>query len=245
MLDGMLDVGRLTCYIITMIRKFKLAQNNYYHICNRSNDETPIFFDERDYSRFLFFILAYQAPLSFYNIGRQSSYFLKHSQFNIPEEIVRQIIAKRITELNSFTIMPNHFHLLVQEKTNDGKGISRYLQRIQTGYAKYFNVKYGKKGHLFQGSFRAIRVKTNEQLLYLSAYIHRNPRELKQWKDKEINYPWSSCQDFVKNNRWGELLKPDIILDQFSNTNSYLEFIKTNTAKLQPGESSIRDLLFE
>src|SRR3989338_3470464 len=66
-LTFVLDVGCLTCYAIIMIRKFKFAQNNYYHICNRSNDETPIFFDERDYSRFLFFILAYQAPLSFYN----------------------------------------------------------------------------------------------------------------------------------------------------------------------------------
>lgn len=241
----MLDVGRLTCYIVIMIRKFKFTQNNYYHICNRSNDEKSIFLDERDYSRFLFFILVYQAPLSFYNIGRQNSYFLKHSQFNIPEEIVRQIITKKIAELNLFTIMPNHFHLLVQEKTGDGNGISRYLQRIQTGYAKYFNIKYKKRGHLFQGSFQAIRVETNEQLLYLSAYIHRNPRELKQWKDKEINYPWSSYQDLIKKNRWGELLKPDTILNQFSNANSYLNFIETNTAKLQPGESPIEDLLFK
>ncbi|MFH1727520.1 MAG: transposase [Pseudomonadota bacterium] len=194
---------------------------------------------------FFFFILVYQAPLSFYNISRQSSYFLKHSRFNMPEEIVRQIIAKRITELNSFTIMPNHFHLLTQEKTDDGNGISRYLQRIQTGYAKYFNAKYKKRGHLFQGSFRAIRVETNEQLLYLSAYIHRNPRELKQWENKEINYPWSSYQDFAKNNRWGKLLKPDIILDQFSGINEYYKFIKTSTAKLQLKESLIQDLLIE
>ena len=159
--------------------------------------------------------------------------------------MTQQITAKRIAELNSFTIMPNHFHLLTQEKTGDGNGVSRYLQRIQTGYAKYFNVKYKKRGHLFQGSFRAIPVGTDEQLLYLSAYIHRNPRELKEWKDKEINYPWSSYQDFVKNNRWGELLKPDIILNQFSNTNSYLKFIETSTAKLQLGEPPSKDFLLE
>ncbi|MBI2450060.1 MAG: transposase [Candidatus Nealsonbacteria bacterium] len=228
-----------------MIRKFKFAQNNYYHICNRSNDESAIFIDERDYSRFLFFIFAYQAPLSFYNIGRQSSYFLKYSQFNIPEETVRQIADKRIVELNIFTVMPNHFHLLVQEKTDNSNGISHYLQRIQTGYAKYFNTKYKKHGHLFQGAFRAIPVETDEQLLYLSAYIHRNPRALEAWKDKEEKYPWSSCQDLVKNNRWGELLKPDIILNQFSDNNSYYKFIKTSTAKLKPKKIITKDFLLE
>jgi len=221
------------------------VRNHYYHICNRSNDESSIFLDERDYSRFLFFILVYQAPFPFYNIGRQSSYFFKHSQFNIPKETIRQIINKRIAELNAFTIMPNHFHILAQEKTDNNSGIPRYLQRIQTGYAKYFNAKYGKRGHLFQGSFRAVCVETNEQLLYLSAYLHRNPRELKEWKDKEVNYPWSSYQDFVKNNRWGELLKPDIILDQFSGINEYYKFIETSTAKLQLKESSVKDFFLE
>jgi len=228
-----------------MIRKFKFTQNNYYHICNRSNDEASIFIDESDYSRFLFFILVYQAPIFFYNIGRQSSYFLKHSRFNISEEMVHQITAKRITELNSFTIMPNHFHLLVREKTNNSNGISRYLQRIQTGYAKYFNTKYKKRGHLFQSAFRAIPVETDEQLLYLSAYIHRNPRELKEWKNKESEYPWSSYQDFARNNRWEELLKPDIVLNQFSDNNSYYKFIETSTAKIQSKESPIENFLIE
>ena len=227
------------------MRKFKFTQDNYYHVCNRSNNESSIFLDERDYSRFLFFILAYQAPVSFYNIGRQSSYFLKYSQFNISKEIIRKITTERIAELNIFTIMPNHFHLLVREKTDNASGVSSYLHRIQTGYAKYFNAKYKKQGHLFQNVFRAIPVETNEQLLYLSAYIHRNPRGLKEWKDKELEYPWSSYQDLAKNNRWGELLKPDIILNQFSGNNSYYKFIETSTAKLQSKEVITEDILLQ
>lgn len=228
-----------------MIRKFRFTQNTYYHICNRSNDGDSIFLDERDYIRFLFFTLAYQAPLSFYNIGRQTSHFLKYSQFNIAERTLQQIIIKRNTELNAFAVMPNHFHFLVQEKTGAGNGISRYLQRVQTGYAKYFNAKYEKQGHLFQGSFRAVPVETNEQLLYLSAYIHRNPRDLKEWRGKEAKYPWSSYQDFIGKNRWGELLRRDIVLNQFSRDKTYRKFIETSTAKLQSGELPIEDLLLE
>lgn len=163
--------------------------------------------------------------------------------FNVPPNIIEKIATTKKVELNIFTAMPNHFHLLVKEMSQ--KGISLYLQRLQNGYAKYFNAKYKKRGHLFQGAFRAIPVETDEQLLYLSAYIHRNPRELNEWKDKEIDYPWSSYQDLAKNNRWGELLKPDIILAQFSNANKYYAFVETSTAKLKPGESTIEELFLE
>src|SRR3989344_4890227 len=64
-------------------------------------------------------------------------------------------------------------------------------------YAKYFNTKYERVGHLFQGSYKSVHVGDNDQLLYLSAYIHRNPRELKDWKGKEFDYPWSSFQDYI------------------------------------------------
>ena len=124
-------------------------------------------------------------------------------------------------------------------------GIPRYLQRVETGYAKYFNAKYKKRGHLFQGPFRAVPVETNDQLLYLSAYIHRNPRDIKEWGGKEATYPWSSYQDFIGENRWGELLEQDIILHQFSRNNTYRKFLKTSTAKLQAGELPIEDLLLE
>ena len=227
------------------MRKFQFVPGSYYHICNRSNDEQPMFFDGRDYARFLFLILFYQSPIVLHNLSLQISYFIKHSMFNISAKIFQNIITSRRVELNSFTIMPNHFHLLLQEKNK--KGTSLYLQRIQNSYAKYFNTKYKKQGHLFQGAFRAIPVETDEQLLYLSAYIHRNPRELNEWKNKEARYPWSSYQDLINKNRWGELLKPNIILDQFSNTDAYYKFVETSTAKLKASETNliVKDILLD
>lgn len=225
------------------MRKIKFIPGSYYHIYNRSNDEKSIFLDKKDYARFLFSILFYQSSVPFYNLGRQASYFVRRSVFNILPDVVRKVITERMVELNSFAIMPNHFHLLVQEKIE--KGISSYLQRIQNGYAKYFNTKYVKRGHLFQGAFRAVPVETDEQLLYLSAYIHRNPRELEKWENKEVDYSWSSYQDLVKQNRWGELLKPGIILDQFSNSDTYYDFLKTSTAKFKLKESPIGDIVLE
>lgn len=225
------------------MRKFQFVPEAYYHICNRSNDEQPIFLEKRDYARFLFLILFYQASVSFFNIGRHIALYVKHSMFNISKQTIENICAKRRIALCAFAIMPNHFHLLLQEKTKGG--ISRYLQRVQNGYAKYFNTKYAKRGHLFQGAFRAVPVETDRQLLYLSAYIHRNPRDIQEWVGKELSYPWSSYQDCARTNRWGELLQPSIFLNQFSNPKAYTQFVETSTAKLKQGESPIQNLLLD
>lgn len=135
--------------------------------------------------------------------------------------------------------MPNHFHLIVREASENG--ISRYMQRIQDGYTKYFNTKYDNKGHLFQGPFRIVHIKNNEQLLHLSAYIHRNPREIKQWKNKEHQFEWSSCQDCIDKNRWGEFIKPQIILEQFTNSKEYKDFVDTSGTKLTLEEKLLLD----
>jgi len=216
------------------MRTTPIAPEEYYHIFNRSNDEQPIFYQTKDWARFLFLILHMQSPEIFYNIGRNISKFVRSRAFNINDEIIAEIIKNRTVELVSYALMPNHFHLTVREIKENG--ISQYMQRILTAYPKYFNTKYNKSGHLFQGPYKIVHVEDNRQLLYLSAYIHKNPRQLKRWRQKEHNYPWSSYQDYVGENRWGNLLSQDIILDQFENKSEYHNFVKTSTAKMLDAE---------
>lgn len=210
------------------MRNINIAPGEHYHIFNRGNNKQLIFLDIRDYARFLFLVLYFQSPIVFQNLSRQIIYFVQNRAFNININ-TEEVINKRYVELVSFTLMPNHFHLcLHQIKEN---GIAQYMQRVLCAYTKYFNKKYKKSGHLFQGPYKAVHIKNNKQLLYLSAYIHRNQRELSQFKNKEQSYLWSSYQDYVKENRWGKLLLPNIILDQFSTKQEYNDFVKTCTAK--------------
>ncbi len=150
------------------------------------------------------------------------------------------MLKNQYIELVSFILMPNHFHLLVHERQE--KGISQYMQRILNSYTKYFNTKYDKSGHLFQGPFRIVHIKNNEQLLHLSAYIHRNAREIKKWKNKEEKYFWSSYQDYIEKNRWGEFLKPSIILDQFATPKEYKNFVDTSGTKLKLDEKLLLEI---
>lgn len=211
------------------MRNISIVPGEYYHIYNRGVNKQNIFADERDWVRLLFLILYLQSPVSFNNIGRQVTYYVKHSGFNIERKDLNKIYGNRTVELINFAIMPNHFHLLITE--NKEGGISNYMQRIQNGYTKYFNTKYKKSGHLLQGPYKAVHIKSNKQILHLSAYIHKNPTELKQWNKKEHLYPWSSYYDYTLENRWDKLLKRGVILSQFNKQNEYQKFIETSGVK--------------
>lgn len=225
-----------------MSTKRLVAPGEYYHVFNRGVHSNGIFKDKGDWGRFLFNILYLQSPHLFKNIPRLTEGFTPEIGFSVPDEDIETVLEERSVELVAFALMPNHFHLLVRE-VEEG-GIANYMQRVSLSYTHYFNTKYKTSGHLFQGRYKSVHIKTDTQLLYLSTYIHRNPRELPLWKKKEFEYPWSSLQDFTAANRWGGLIVPEIITGQFNLTgnSNYADFVRTSTAKLLDGE--LEGLLF-
>ena len=214
------------------MRLIRITPGEYYHIFNRAVNKQVIFHDTSDYFRFLFLTLYFQSPIIFQQLGRKVKEFVQSRALDSVEE--DEIIKKRRVELVAFCIMPNHFHLIVKEL--DEGGIAAYMQRVLTSYSKYYNTKYEKSGHVFQGPYQAVHVEDNRQLLHLSAYIHRNPREISKWFNKEEQYPWSSYQDFIGENRWGNLIMLDIIIGQFKDKAEYENFVKTSPAKIKQEE---------
>lgn len=210
------------------IRKIAFAPGEFFHVYNRGMQKQPIFKNDADRWRFLFSLLHFQSDLSFDNISELVPFFLQHRMLK-RRSTTQEIIDKRVVSLQAFSLMPNHFHLLIKETGENG--ISRYLQRIQNSYTKYFNTKHEKSGHLFQGPFKAVHVADNEQLLYLSAYIHRNCCELKLWQNRPSNYPWSSYQDYIGKNRWEKLLDTEIIKEQFDSPRDYDNWVRETEAK--------------
>lgn len=221
------------------MRNILISQGEYYHVFNRGVNKQVIFYDKNDWNRFLFLATLFQSPTNFKNISRFSKNFTESVQHRVLHTTLNteKIVRDRYVELVAFCIMPNHFHLILKEEKEGG--ISQYMQRVLNSYTKYFNTKYQKSGHLFQGPYKAVHVESNDQLLYLSAYIHRNPRELKNWINKEEYYLYSSYMDFVNENRWGKLLCTDIIMEQFKNKKDYLGFVRTCSAKTLDGEFDV------
>ncbi len=206
-----------------------LAQHEHYHLFTRGVRKQDIFHDDRDYVRFIFLLLHFQGSYVPTNISKSVSRYLTTKTFGKSIEIVDKILRDPLVRLECFTLMPNHIHICVEQIAESG--VSKYMQRVLAAYAKYYNEKYQYTGHLFQSKFGRVLVEDNDQLLYLSAYIHKNQRELKGWKNIEHLYPWSSLSDCVKDNRWGELFQPSIFLGQFDSGDHYLDFVRKSTAK--------------
>ena len=100
------------------------------------------------------------------------------------------VLPKAGGRLYAWSLLPNHFHLLLR---TGPMGLSSIMRRILTGYAVSFNRRYGRSGYLFQNRYKSILVEEEAYLLALVRYIHLNPLRAKLVRDvKELDsYPWS------------------------------------------------------
>jgi putative transposase len=212
------------------MRTTTFAPGEHYHLCVRGNNKQDIFRNDTDRARLLFLITHLQSPESIPNISKAVSKYYKVSDvWNTAPELISRIVETRYIALEAFSFMTNHLHLAVCEVKESG--IVRYMQRVLNAYAKYSNIKYETVGHLFQGPFRAVHIEDNDQLLYLSTYIHRNPRELSGVAGNEHQYEWSSYRDYLGPNRFGKLLDPSLVLGQFETADDYRAFVDSSIAK--------------
>ncbi len=136
--------------------------------------------------------------------------------------------ANEITLL-SHCLMPNHFHFLVKQTKADS--IDRFISSLGTRYTMYFNKKHKRVGSLCQGVYKAVLVETDEQLLHLTRYIHKQAlasqgETLQSWEagqpcsygDQPCSYP-----EYL-GKRKTEWVKPQEILSFFSKTNPKLTY---------------------
>ena len=96
--------------------------------------------------------------------------------------------------LHNYCLMSNHYHLLI-EITEEN--LSLFMRQLNMNYAIYYNKKYKRTGHLWQGRFKSWYV-TDEAYLYtLMLYIEQNPLKAKMVKNLE-EYPYSSYHYFLE-----------------------------------------------
>ncbi|MFH1462283.1 MAG: transposase [bacterium] len=202
------------------MKKVEFINDSLYHIYNRGVEKRTIFPDEKDYYRFIHNLYEFNNKNSVINLGQRLQ------QSNRGETSITLSQRDSFVEIICFCLMPNHFHLILKQLKHGG--ISRFLQKLGTGYTMYFNKKYDRNGVLFQGTFKAIHVDKDEYFLPLSYYIHLNPLELAipKWKERGIQdweivnkflkeYKWSSYLDYIGKQNFPSLINKDFLLDYF------------------------------
>ncbi len=74
--------------------------------------------------------------------------------------------------------MDNHYHLLIE--TTSGN-LSLFMRQINANYAIYFNKKYKRVGHLWQGRYKSWYIINEDYLYTLFRYIEHNPLKAKMY----------------------------------------------------------------
>lgn len=190
----------------------------YYHLYNRGVEKRNIFIDEQDHSVLLSYLKEYLLPKNEKSLCER----LVDSSIS-PKE--KDKILKLLRMNNFFDeiiflvycLMPNHFHFLIKQKS--ATSIDKFMNSLGTRYTMYFNRKYKRIGALYQGIYKAVLITTDEQLLELSRYIHKQALE--------GGHP-SSYLEYLEK-RKTEWVKPEEIVSYFSKTNprlSYKSFIE-------------------
>lgn len=173
--------------------------NSYYHVYARGASKQAIFLEHADYTYFLHLFTRYLSKdPTISNTGVSYPHF-----------------DKKI-ELLAYCLMPNHFHLLLYQC--DQGALTSFMKSLMTSYSRYFNLKYGRSGSLFESRYKSAIITSDGYLLHISRYIHLNPRS---WR----RYPYSSFIHYVRGDEpvW---LKTDRILALHDSRAEYSDFVE-------------------
>ena len=126
-------------------------------------------------------------------------------------------------KLHDYVLMSNHYHLLI-ETTKEN--LSAYMKYLNASYAIYFNKKYKRSGHLWQGRFKSWYV-TDEAYLYtLISYIEHNP--VKAGMVQRVgDYHYSAYSAFIEEATPIQCLRESIMFTDFANPQERIAFFES------------------
>lgn len=143
--------------------------------------------------------------------------FLEDKDFEKFIELLQFIKNKFKLKVHSFCLMTNHYHLLIETLSDNISDAMRYINSM---YSSWFNKKYRRSGHLWQGRFKSYYLYDDAHFWIVSKYIERNPIEAKMVSNIE-EYSYQSL--FMWNNDDKNLLSDSMIFNM--NLNEYKAFV--------------------
>ncbi len=220
------------------MRKDLLIDGQVYHIFTKSIAGFKIFNNADEFFRIVEIIRYYQREkpaisfCRFIDLPNEKAIEFRKDFFSSD--------TKKLIEIIAYCIMPTHLHLVLKQLKEDG--ISSFMNNILNSYTRYFNLKHNRKGPLWEGRFKNVLVKDDEQLLHLTRYIHLNPvttylvNKPEDWLMSSYREYLSEIKDSDKICRFGEILEIE--------PKAYKKFVEDRVS-YQRQLSKIKGLLLE
>jgi len=124
-------------------------------------------------------------------------------------ELIENILEKFTIKLHAYCLMTNHYHLLIE--TTD-ENISKAIQYLNGSYSIYYNKKYRRTGHFWQGRYLSYYLYDDIHAWIVVKYIERNPITAKMVKNID-DYPYQSFYQWKTKDKYFKLLHDSLILD--------------------------------
>lgn len=177
----------------------------------------------RDYIKTNYFHVMIQGinKIYIFNNVEDIKYYIK-IMYKLKEEHNIKIIA--------YCIMNNHAHLLIESQNIDN--LSKYMQRLNTRYGKFYNKKYNRVGYVFRDRYKSEGIYDEKHLYNCIKYIYDNPVKAGICEKPE-NYPYSNYKSipqlFIKE-KYSFL---DVEEEKEQNYKNFISvFIKENNMKI-------------
>jgi putative transposase len=164
--------------------------------------------------------------------------FVSESDYQAFIEGLRTVRQRYPFSLYAYALMPNHFHLLLEVHRFP---TARILQSLLTGYARRFNKVHRRRGHLFEGRYKAIVCDRDSYLLELVRYIHLNPVRASLVK-RPGRWQWSGHGEYLGKQK-RELIDSGPVIGQLRTPARYEAFIRDGAkvnyrAEWHPGDGA-------
>lgn len=193
-------------------REIPLIEGHIYHIYNKSIDRKKLFVSDEYCKLFLGLLLYYRSTKSVISYSKYKS-TLSPLYAHITTALHQEKYFK--SDILAYSLMPNHFHLLLYQKKPDG--IAKYLSDVLNAFTRFHNLKNDRKGPLFLPRFKSVLIASDEQLIHVSRYIHLNhysKRIVKTMEELE-SYPWTSYGEYI-GKKTNQLCNPKKIMELFN-----------------------------
>ena len=198
--------------------------NGVYHIFNKTVNEQRVFDSSIYCNKFLDIIEYYRSSKAKISYSR-----IKNFELDFQKKLHKKILLKKYfnVEIFSFSLMPNHFHFLLQQKKDNG--IPIFMADILNSFTRFYNIKNKKLGPLFLPRFKSRKITSDEIAKHVSRYIHLNHLTSGMLKKigELINYPWTSLPEYISDKKG--ICSTKFILDLFDgNKDRYRKFLENN-----------------
>lgn len=196
-----------------MSMKNQIKEGLIFHVFNKSISNYRIFKNDINAERFIKLLDYYN------NLEKKLSYSVYIRKVNdcFPTLLIPK--NNSLLKFIAYCIMPDHYHLLIKALV-DNK-ISKYISDVENSYTRYFNIKFNRKGPLWQSRFKSVKIRNNEQLIHVSRYIHLNPTTSNFVLNPE-DWPYSSYKEYVCNK---EVLRKIVKEISISDPKIYKKFV--------------------